>query len=60
MAEKIYYKTIKKMDAEFGKGRSGTPYYHNTPASQELYKAAKFAKDWCQNIDILFEDHLAT
>lgn len=60
MAEKIYYKTIKKMDAEFGKGRSGTPYYHNSPTSQELYKAAKFAKDWCQPIDILFENHPAT
>jgi len=60
MANKFYYKKIKTMDSEFKKGRAGTPYYHNTPSSQELFKAAKFAKDWCKNIDILFEDHPAT
>ena len=55
MANKQYYKTIKTHDADFEVGRAGTPYYHNSPASQELYKAAKFAKKWVILINELFE-----
>ena len=60
MANKHYYKITKTMDPDLKNGRPGTQYYHSFPSSQELYRAAKFASDWCQNIDILFEDHLAT
>jgi len=60
MAKKIYYKTIRQMEAQYDRGRAGTPYYHNTPTSQEFYKAAKFAEDWCNQIDELFEAHQNT
>jgi len=60
MANQYYYQTIKTMTADLANGRPGTQYYHNTPASQEFYKAAKFSREWGFKLDDLFKEHEAT